>query len=117
MATEEECLTALENIASRLSDVDPAQFARHAVERTVSCRVADLGIVFRTRVHPGGLDPFDRVDGTPNPPGRAQVRVTVNSDDLVALSRDELHIATAWATGRLTIEARPGDLLRLARLL
>lgn len=113
MATEEECLAALHSIVARVSGVDPEQFARHAVERTVSCRISDLGLVFRTRIHTGGLEPFERTgDGPP-----AQVRLTVTSDDLVALSRAELPVGKAWATGRLTVDASFSDLLRVARLL
>jgi hypothetical protein len=113
MATEEECRAALDRIVERLAEVEPEEFMQHAVERTISCRVPDLGIVFESRIHGEGLDPF-----TPSDDGRAaQVRVTVKSDDLVALAKDDLHVARAWATGRLKIEASIFDLLRLRRLL
>lgn len=117
MATEEECQTALHDIVARLGDVDPDQFARHAVERTVSCRIPDLGLVYRTRIHRRGVDPFERVDGDAPDAARAQVRLTVSSDDLVALVEDRLSLRRAWATGRLTIDASVSDLIRLARLL
>jgi hypothetical protein len=113
MATEEECRAALDRIIERLAEVDREEFKERAVERTISCRVPDLGLVFESRIHSGGLDPF-----TPSDDGRAaQVRVTVDSDDLIALARDELHAARAWATGRLKIEANIFDLLRLRKLL
>ncbi|MFC6936163.1 hypothetical protein ACFQHO_41705 [Actinomadura yumaensis] len=41
----------------------------------------------------------------------------MGSDDLVAMARDELNPAKAWATGRLKIEASIFDLLRLRKLL
>jgi SCP-2 sterol transfer family len=113
MATEEEARAALERIATRLTGVDPAELARHVVERTISCRVPDLGLIFLTRIHAGGLDDFTLVQSTDS----AQVRLTVNSDDLVALADDELAVAKAWATGRLKVEASIGDLLRLRRVL
>jgi putative sterol carrier protein len=113
MANEDECRTALGRIAERLTDVDEEQFAEHVVERTVSCRVPDLDLAFETRIHAGGLDPFKLTDE----PKTAQVRITVNSDDLVALSTDELHAARAWASGRLKVEASIFDLLRLRKLL
>jgi hypothetical protein len=113
MATEEDCRTALDRIVERLGAVDPEQFKEHVVERTISCRVSDLGLIFRTRMHEEGFDPF-----TPGDDWRdAQVRVAVNSDDLVALAKDELNVARAWATGRLKIEASIFDLFRLRRLL
>jgi hypothetical protein len=113
MATKEDCRTALDRIVERLGAVDSEQFKENVVERTISCRILDLGLVFRTRIHAGGLDPF--TPGGEWPDG--QVRIAVNSDDLVALAKDELNVARAWASGRLKIEASIFDLLRLRRLL
>ncbi|MBA9006235.1 MULTISPECIES: SCP2 sterol-binding domain-containing protein [Thermomonospora] len=113
MANEEECRAALDLIRTRLGAVDPERFADHVVERTIVCRVPDLGLAWRSRIHAGGLDPFEITADT----GDGQVRVTVGSDDLVALAKDELHAGRAWATGRLKIEASFRDLLRLRRLL
>ncbi|MEV0399296.1 SCP2 sterol-binding domain-containing protein [Actinoallomurus sp. NPDC050550] len=113
MATAQEARLALERIATRLTEVDADELARHVVERTISCRVPDLGLIFLTRIHGDGLDDFQLVDDA----DRAQVRLTVKSDDLVALADDELHVAKAWATGRLKIEASLGDLLRLRKIL
>jgi len=113
MASQEEARAALDRIATRLTDVDPDELAKHVVERTISCRVPDLDLVFVTRIHAGGLDEFQVAD---NPNG-AQIRLTVKSDDLVALADDELNVAKAWASGRLKIEASLGDLLRLRRIL
>ncbi|WP_019633699.1 SCP2 sterol-binding domain-containing protein [Actinomadura atramentaria] len=113
MANEEECRAALGRLAARLAEVDADAFAEHVVERTVSCRVPDLGVAYRTRLHAGGLDPF-----TPDEdPRAAQVRLTVGSDDLVALADERLHPARAWAAGRLKVEASFTDLLRLRKVL
>jgi predicted lipid carrier protein YhbT len=113
MATVQETRSALERIAARLTEVHPDDLAKHVVERTISCRVPDLGLVFRTRIHRGGLDDFQTAEDADT----AQVRLTVGSDDLVALADDRLHVAKAWATGRLKIEASLGDLLRLRKIL
>jgi hypothetical protein len=113
MATVDEARAALERITARLTEVDPGELAKHVVERTISCRVPDLEIAFLTRIHAGGLEDFQLVGST----NSAQIRLTVNSDDLVALADDELAVAKAWATGRLKIEASIGDLLRLRRIL
>jgi putative sterol carrier protein len=113
MANEDECRAALKQIAERLADVDQKDFAQHVVERTISCRIPDLDMTFRTRIHPGGLDPFERADDAK----AAQVRITANSDDLVAMANDGLKVSKAWATGRLKIEASIFDLLRLRKLL
>ncbi|ACY97733.1 MULTISPECIES: SCP2 sterol-binding domain-containing protein [Thermomonospora] len=113
MANEEECRAALDLIRARLAKVHPELFAEHVVERTISCRISDLGLTLHSAIHRGGLDPFEPAeDARP-----AQVRLTVSSDDLVALANDELHAAKAWATGRLKVEAGFRDLLRLRKLL
>jgi predicted lipid carrier protein YhbT len=114
MATMEECREALEKLASRITNIDPEDRAKHLAERTVSCRVRDLGVVFLTRMGPHGLDPIS--EAPPDAP-RAQIRLTAASDDLVALAEDRLHVATAWASGRLRIEASPLDLFRMRKLL
>jgi predicted lipid carrier protein YhbT len=113
MANEDECRAALAQIAERLADVDQEHFAQHVVERTISCRIPDLDLVFQTRIHAGGLDPFERAGDARS----AQVRITANSDDLVALANNGLNVSKAWATGRLKIEASIFDLLRLRKLL
>jgi predicted lipid carrier protein YhbT len=113
MATLEETRAALERIATRLTGVDPDELAKHVVERTVSCHVPDLNLVFVTRIHAGGMDDFEVAES----PNGAQVRLTVNSDDLVALADDALGVGKAWASGRLKIEASLGDLLRLRKIL
>jgi len=113
MANEEDCRAALGRIAERLAEVDADRLAEHAVDRTISCRIPDLGLAYRTRLHAGGLDEFEP-DGDPK---AAQIRLIVGSDDLVAMAGDELNPAKAWAAGRLRIEASIFDLLRLRKLL
>lgn len=113
MANEEDCRTALDRIAARVAEVDGDRLAEHVVERTISCRIPDLGVAYRTRLHEGGLDPFEPDDE----PKAAQVRLIVKSDDLVAMAHDELNPAKAWASGRLKIEASIFDLLRLRKFL
>jgi hypothetical protein len=54
---------------------------------------------------------------TTEPRGRAQIRLTIGSDDLVALVDGRLNFAAAWARGRVKLEASFGDLLRLRKLL
>jgi predicted lipid carrier protein YhbT len=114
MATKEECREALEKLAARITNLDPQDRAKHLADRSISCRVRDLGVVFRTRLGPHGVDPIREAAADAEP---AQIRLTAASDDLVALAEERLHVATAWATGRLKIEAHPFDLFRMRRLL
>jgi putative sterol carrier protein len=41
----------------------------------------------------------------------------LTSDDLVALTDGQLNVASAWATGRLRVDASIKDMLRLRALL
>jgi hypothetical protein len=114
MATIEETREALEKLASRISNVDPQDRAKYLAERTVSCRVRDLGVMFRSRLGPQGLDPIS--EASPDDP-RAQIRLTAASDDLIGLAEERLNVVAAWVTGRLEIEASPFDLFRMRKLL
>lgn len=58
---------------------------------------------------------LDTVDGPP--PDRAQIRLAMTGDDLVAMVDGRLNFAKAWASGRIRLEAGFRDLLRLRTLL
>ena len=47
----------------------------------------------------------------------AKIRLGVASDDLLALVAGELNFASAWASGRVSVKASFGDLLKLRKLL
>lgn len=106
---------ALQSLAERLAAVDPHVRARYVVDRTLACRVPDLDVVFLATLNSCGLDELRWSDGLDS--DRAQVRLSADSDDLVALVRGELSPPVAWATGRLKVQAGPMDLLKLRALL
>ncbi len=114
MATADECRKALESLLGRITEMDQADRAANFPERTMSCRVPDLGLLFVTRLGPDGADPVE--EAAPGSPP-AQVRFTANSDDLVAIAADPASFARAWLTGRLRVEASVFDLLRLRKFL
>jgi predicted lipid carrier protein YhbT len=108
MATVEECRAALEGLAARMSG-DASDFD---MERTLACRVTDLGVAFHGRLTGGRI--VDVADG--DDPS-AKLKLTASSDDLVALVNGELNVASAWASGRIKIDASFMDLMRLRKLL
>ncbi len=115
MASVEECRAALAKLVAQFDEIDEEDRAKHVVERTVSCRVSDLDVTFYGRLHHGGLEPFREeppADGKP-----ADVKLTIVSDDLIALVDGELDLARALLGGRVKIDASFGDLLRLRRLI
>jgi hypothetical protein len=114
MATADECRKALESLLGRLAEMDPADRAAHVPERTMSCQVPDLGLLFVTRLGPHGAGPVEQA--APGSPA-AQVRFAANSDDLVSIAGDPASFARAWLTGRLKVEASVFDLLRLRKFL
>ena len=113
MATLEQCEQAVAALVDRLAEVDPDLRRKYAVERTVCCRVTDLDIVVLARIDEDGtLAELQTADK-----GSAQVKLAASSDDLIALIEGRLGVPTAWATGKLKIDARMLDLLKLRSLL
>lgn len=112
MASVEQCAQALRSLADRLAAVDPDVRGKYVVERTVSCRIRDLDVVFSGRLDDSGLTDITQTDDA-----SAQVRLATSSDDLLALADGRLGVPAAWATGRLKIEASVLDLLKLRSLL
>ena len=108
MATIEECREALKEFAGKLGQMDESN---KKLVRTVSLKVPDLDTTFHGTLRAGALE-----DVTTEPRDRAQIRLTINSDDLVSLVAGELNFASAWARGRVKLEASFSDLLRLRKL-
>jgi hypothetical protein len=113
MATAEECCKALERLLARISDLDAKDRAANLVDRTLSCRIPDLGVTFVTRLSTDGADPVREAADGDEP---AQVRFTANSDVVVSISDDPGSFARAWLTGRLKVQGSVLDLLRLRKL-
>jgi alkyl sulfatase BDS1-like metallo-beta-lactamase superfamily hydrolase len=112
MATKEACEAALLELAQRLDGVPDSMKRRHAVERSISCHLPDLDTTYSGRLADGAL-----CDITEQQNPAAQIRLTVSSDDLVAVTAGELPFMNAWSSGRLRIEASMLDMLRLRAIL
>lgn len=112
MATMDQCLTALRSILGDLA----ANPAAAGLDRSLSCRLTDLDQVVVGRLSSAAIRDLQVL-----PQGaevtRADIRLTMASDDLVALTGGELSFGPAWATGRVKLEAGLRDLLRLRKLL
>lgn len=112
MATPQEVEAAVRSLVERLAVIDPELRRRYSADRSVSCHVVDLDVIWSGRLCDDGLR-----DVTDTATNRAQVRLAVTSDDLLALARGTLTVPSAWAMGRLRVQASPLDLLRLRALL
>jgi hypothetical protein len=112
VATMDQCMTALKGILGDLA----ANPAAAGLDRSLSCRLTDLDKVVLGRLGSGAVRDLTVVDdGTAVP--KADIRLTMTSDDLVALTDGRLQFGPAWATGRVRLEAGLRDLLRLRKIL
>ncbi len=114
MASAEECREALQTLTGRLAEMNPQDRASFFSNRSFSCYVTDLDVTFMTRFTDHGAEPVKEA-GPDEPP--ADIRVTANSDDTVALAATPANIARMWMSGRVKIQASIRDLLALRRLL
>lgn len=83
MATKKECEAALHGLAKRLDGVDDSLKKRHAPDRTVTCRIPDLDTTFSGRLSSGALS-----DIRNKPLDNAQIRLTISSDVLLAVTKE-----------------------------
>jgi hypothetical protein len=112
VASVEECRQALHDLSARLEANAAEVRGRVDLDRTLACRVTDLGTAFHGRLVDGRLvDIADGDDGT------AKIALITTSDDLIALVRGQLDLPRAIAARRVSISASPFDLLKLRKLL
>ncbi|MFE3907241.1 SCP2 sterol-binding domain-containing protein [Streptomyces sp. NPDC059153] len=115
MATMAECRSALEKLSDSLARADGDVRSAAALDRSLSCHIKDLDITFTGRLANGRIQVLDTADG---PPGeKAEIRLAMTGDDLVAMVNGEMNFARAWGAGRVRLEAGFRDLLRLRSLL
>ena len=113
MNSAEECREALQKLAGRLAELNPDDRDEYFGNRSISVTIPDLGVTYATTLGTGG-DPVREV--APGEPP-ADIRMTANSDEVVALAESPMNIARAWMAGRVKIEASMRDLFRLRKLL
>jgi predicted lipid carrier protein YhbT len=111
MATVDECRQALHDLATRL-DQNAETRGKLDFDRTLACRVPDLGTAFHARLSEGRL--LDIADGD-DP--KAKIALTADSDNLLDLLRGKLDVTRAIASRQIQIKANPFDLLKLRKLL
>jgi len=112
VATVDECRAALQKLAQRMADNAAETSQKLDFDRSLACRVTDLGVAFHGELSGGQI-----VGLTDGDDPRAKIKLTSSSDDLLALVDGQLNVASAWASGRIKIEAGMMDLLKLRKLL
>lgn len=111
MATVDDCRNALHDLAARLEANAEAR-GKLDLDRTLACRVTDLGVAFHGRIVGGLL-----VDITDGDDPRAKIALVASSDDLLSLVAGRLDVTRAIASRQVAIKANPFDLLKLRKLL
>lgn len=115
MATIEECRAALGKLSDNMNRTEGDVRAAASLDRSVSCRITDLDVTFVGRMTGGRIVVQDTIQGPPRE--KAQIRLAMKGDDLVAMVDGELHFARAWGSGRVKLEAGLRDLFLLRKLL
>jgi len=113
MKTAEECREALQKLAGRLSELSATDRDQYFGNRSMSVTIPDLGRTYATNLGAGD-DPVHEV-APGDPP--ADIRLTADSDEVIALAQQPMNIARSWMSGKIKIEASMKDLFRLRRLL
>ncbi|MDX3429625.1 alkyl sulfatase C-terminal domain-containing protein [Streptomyces sp. ME01-18a] len=115
MATMAECRSALDTLSDNLAGAGGDVRGAAGLDRSLSCHIRDLDVTFTGRLENGRIRVLDTYDGPPR--DKAEIRLAMTGDDLVAMVAGELNFAKAWASGRVRLEAGFRDLLKLKSLL
>lgn len=113
MATVRQCRAALDRLVATLDAVDPEVRSRNVPTRTVVCCVSDLAVAYTARIDADGVHDLTLLRLSEATEPEADVRLSVCSDDLVALANGDDEFLTAWIRGRVQISASMRDMLRL----
>jgi SCP-2 sterol transfer family len=108
VAAIEQCMTALQGVLGEIA----SHKATQGLDHSVSCRFPDLGQAVMGRLHDGTFSDVHPVDDGPDVP-RADVRLTMDSDDLVAMTEGRLSFPKAMLSGKVKVEAPLKDMFRL----
>ncbi|HIW64220.1 MAG TPA: SCP2 sterol-binding domain-containing protein [Candidatus Stackebrandtia excrementipullorum] len=112
MATTEECLAALNRFAENIATNNEQVKKKVNFDRQLACDITDLNASFHGRFVEGALTDIAEGDDP-----EAHIRMTVGSDDLVALVDGNLDFGKAYASGRVKLKASLLDLLKLKNIL
>lgn len=113
MATVPEVESVLHDCIRMLERVDPSYRAMLPSRRTIQASCPDLGLTYHAFWRNGQLSELH--EGPPD--RRPDIRISVDSEDLLAMAEGELDFGRAFAQDRVRIQASMTDLLRLRAIL
>ncbi len=109
MATPEEVEAIMLDLMRRFEKLEDGQRALLPSRRSIEAHCPDLDLTWHAMLRDGMVTSFDKGPA----PGRWQIRVSVRSDDLLAMHHKTLQVREAYLSDRLQIRASMTDLLRL----
>jgi predicted lipid carrier protein YhbT len=115
VATAKQCRAAIDRLVESVDDVDPALRAKHIPQRSVQCLVRDLDVIFTARLDADGVHDLVELPADTEVESK-DVRLSLDSDELIALALGQEDFVTAWLRGRVHVSASVRDMLRLRSL-
>lgn len=112
VATVEEVEAVLAELLRRLGTVDDTTRALLPSRRVIEAQCPDLDYTCYAEWREGRLTVLDAP-----PPRRPDIRISVRSDDLVAIVDGDLPFTRAYAANKVRLDASMTDLLRLRAVL
>jgi predicted lipid carrier protein YhbT len=113
VATPAEVDRTLKDLVRRLAGASPQTRSTPSGERKLVVFIPDLELVYTGAYSAGAISSL-RKAARPN--GEEDVKITVSSDDLIALADGRLGVGSALLWGKLRVEAGARDLLLLRQL-
>ena len=113
VATRAEVDRTLRELVGRLDGADLNGANLPSDTRTILCVVTDLNLTYRAEYAKGRIRKLRVVKERA---GEADVRITLPSDELVALSEGRSSLPMALLFGRIRVDANARDLLLLRQL-
>lgn len=114
MAEAEEVRDAVERLSAMFDGVDDAT-RRKIPDSTVTVLVRDLDVAYSCRFVGGEVRDVEEID--PADVGTATLRIRTDSDTLLDVVDGRLHFGHGWATGKIRVDAKFRDILKLRSFL
>lgn len=111
MASVEEVEGVLDALLAKVGKVDERKRSRFPSTRTIEARCPDIEHIRYARWHDGAMTLLDHA------PANIDIRLRINSDDLLEIAAGRLSFGRAYTSGRLKLEASMSDLIRLGSML
>ena len=102
----------LKTLVKRLDVADLEDASLPEDKRSILCVVTDLELVYSAEYAQGRIRKLKLIPDA----GEADVRITLSSDELVALAEGKTSLPMALLFGRIRVDAHARDLLLLRQL-